>query len=433
MNSNLQQVNGVYFFIMLITSALAILLIRYTVTLRRYLKEFTRVSKKVSNKEFHTRFNTYVKGELGELSKNFNYMIQIMDSTIEEVEYKHLQLTSIVKSISHGILAIDIKGNILLINDIAKEMLKCDLKTNVEGSNFKFIVKDKKILEIFHKYVGSTQNEVIELDLRDNLVYRIKIDPVYLQDSKHAIIGSIINIEDITDLVKLENMRRDFVANVSHELKTPLTSITGFVETLKINDEIDKATRNHFLDIIEKESNRLKGLIEDILMLSSIENGQDLSYEQVKLFDIFKEVCEITQYIASSKNIEVSYDFEDEEVHILGIRDNIKQIFLNLVDNGIKYTPENGRIQVIQYYDKDKQNIILEFKDNGIGIPKEYLNRIFERFYRVDKARSRDIGGTGLGLAITKHMVKSLGGNIEVNSILGVGSDFIVTIPQNTE
>ena len=366
MNSNLQQVNGVYFFIMLITSALAILLIRYTVTLRRYLKEFTRVSKKVSNKEFHTRFNTYVKGELGELSKNFNYMIQIMDSTIEEVEYKHLQLTSIVKSISHGILAIDIKGNILLINDIAKEMLKCDLKTNVEGSNFKFIVKDKKILEIFHKYVGSTQNEVIELDLRDNLVYRIKIDPVYLQDSKHAIIGSIINIEDI-------------------------------------------------------------------LMLSSIENGQDLSYEQVKLFDIFKEVCEITQYIASSKNIEVSYDFEDEEVHILGIRDNIKQIFLNLVDNGIKYTPENGRIQVIQYYDKDKQNIILEFKDNGIGIPKEYLNRIFERFYRVDKARSRDIGGTGLGLAITKHMVKSLGGNIEVNSILGVGSDFIVTIPQNTE
>ena len=437
MNSNLQQVNGVYFFIMLITSALAILLIRYTVTLRRYLKEFTRVSKKVSNKEFHTRFNTYVKGELGELSKNFNYMIQIMDSTIEEVEYKHLQLTSIVKSISHGILAIDIKGNILLINDIAKEMLKCDLKTNVEGSNFKFIVKDKKILEIFHKYVGSTQNEVIELDLRDNLVYRIKIDPVYLQDSKHAIIGSIINIEDITDLVKLENMRRDFVANVSHELKTPLTSITGFVETLKINDEIDKATRNHFLDIIEKESNRLKGLIEDILMLSSIENGQDLSYEQVKLFDIFKEVCEITQYIASSKNIEVSYDFEDEEVHILGIRDNIKQIFLNLVDNGIKYTILciffNNRMQVIQYYDKDKQNIILEFKDNGIGIPKESLNRIFERFYRVDKARSRDIGGTGLGLAITKHMVKSLGGNIEVNSILGVGSDFIVTIPQNTE
>ena len=382
MNPNLQQVSSVYFFVMLITLGLAILLIRYTVTLRRYLKEFTRVSKKVSNKEFHTRFNTYVKGELGELSKNFNYMIQIMDSTIEEVEYKHLQLTSIVKSVSHGILAIDIKGKILLINDIAKEMLKCDIETNLEGINFKFVVGDKKILETFQKYVGSTQNEVIELNLKDNLVYRIKIDPVYLQDSKHAIIGSIINIEDITELVKLENMRKEFVANVSHEL-----------------------------------------------LLSSIENGQDLSYEKVKLFDVFKEVCEITEYIATSKNITISYNFEDEDVCIYGFRDNIKQIFLNLIDNGIKYTPKDGHIEVVQHYDENRQNIRLEFKDNGIGIPKESLNRIFERFYRVDKARSRDIGGTGLGLAITKHMVKSLGGNITVESILGIGSDFIVTIP----
>ena len=424
MNSNLQQLNGVYFFVMLITSALAILLVRYTVTLRRYLKEFTRVSKKVSNKEFHTRFNTYVKGELGELSKNFNYMIQIMDSTIEEVEYKHLQLTSIVKSISHGILAIDVKGNILLINDIAKEMLKCDVKANVEGSNFKFIVKDKNILEIFHKYVGSTQNEVIELDIRDNLVYRIKIDPVYLQDSKHAIIGSIINIEDITELVKLENMRRDFVANVSHELKTPLTSITGFVETLKINDDIDKDTRNHFLDIIEKESNRLKGLIEDILLLSSIENGQDLSYEQVKLFDVFKEVYEITQYIASSKNITVSYNFEDKDVHILAVRDNVKQIFLNLVDNGIKYTPENGRIEVLQHYDENKQNIILEFKDNGIGIPKESLNRIFERFYREEDVNS--MPGVGIGLYLARKIVTMEGGYIKVDSKKGEGSVFSI-------
>ena len=433
MDSNLYQLNEVYFFVLLITTALAILLVRYTITLRRYLKEFTIVSKKVSNKEFHARLNTYVKGELGELSKNFNYMIQIMDSTIEEVEYKHLQLTSIVKSISHGILAIDIKGNILLINDIAKEMLKSDTEINLEGLNFKNVVKYKSILEVFQKYVGSTQNEVIELNLKNNLVYRIKIDPVYLQDSKHAIIGSIINIEDITEIVKLENMRRDFVANVSHELKTPLTSITGFVETLKINDDINKDTRNHFLDIIEKESNRLKGLIEDILLLSSIENGQDLSYEEVRLFDVFKEVYEITEYIASSKNITVTYDFEDEDVHILGFRDNVKQIFLNLVDNGIKYTPENGRIEVRQSYDRKNQNIVIEFKDNGIGIPKESLSRIFERFYRVDKARSRDIGGTGLGLAITKHMVKSLGGNITVESILGIGSNFIVTIPMETK
>ena len=421
--------NGIYIFIMLILLIITILLIRYTLSLRTYLKEFMKVSRDISNKQFDSKVRGQMSGEIGEFAKNFNYMIDTINFTIRDITDKNTQLKSIMQSVSHGILAIDIKGKILLINDIAKEMLKCDIETNLEGINFKFVVGDKKILETFQKYVGSTQNEVIELNLKDNLVYRIKIDPVYLQDSKHAIIGSIINIEDITELVKLENMRKDFVANVSHELKTPLTSITGFVETLKINDDIDKNTRNHFLDIIEKESNRLKGLIEDILLLSSIENGQDLSYEKVKLFDVFKEVCEITEYIASSKNITISYNFEDEDVCIYGFRDNIKQIFLNLIDNGIKYTPKDGHIEVVQHYDENRQNIILEFKDNGIGIPKESLNRIFERFYRVDKARSRDIGGTGLGLAITKHMVKSLGGNITVESILGIGSDFIVTIP----
>ncbi len=429
MDASLQQSNGIYFFIMLVTMALAILLVRYTVTLRRYLKEFTMVSKKVSNKEFNARLNTYVKGDFGELSKNFNYMIHIMDSTIEEAKYKQLQLTSIVKSVSHGILAIDGKGKIMLINDIAKEILKVDEKSNLEGLSFKIAIKDKEILEILQKYVGSTQNEIIDLEL-NHVVYRIKIDPVYLQDSKHSKIGSIINIEDITEGAKVENMRRDFVANVSHELKTPLTSITGFVETLKINDDIDKNTRNHFLDIIEKEANRLKGLIEDILVLSSIENGQELSYENVKLFDVFKEVYEITDYMATSKNIKITYNFEDKEAYIQGCRDNVKQIFLNLIDNAIKYTPEDGKIEVCQYY--DKKNIVMEFKDTGMGISKEDLNRIFERFYRVDKARSRDIGGTGLGLAITKHMVKSLGGNITVNSILGIGSNFIITIPMES-
>ena len=193
MNPNLQQVSSVYFFVMLITLGLAILLIRYTVTLRRYLKEFTRVSKKVSNKEFHTRFNTYVKGELGELSKNFNYMIQIMDSTIEEVEYKHLQLTSIVKSVSHGILAIDIKGKILLINDIAKEMLKCDIETNLENSyNYSqdsLINNENNIIEIFKKLSENKNNNVFSyFNQIWNYIKRSKLYTYLLT----LIIGSLI-------------------------------------------------------------------------------------------------------------------------------------------------------------------------------------------------------------------------------------------------
>ncbi len=160
----------------------------------------------------------------------------------------------------------------------------------------------------------------------------------------NVIIGSIINIKDITEKVKLENMRTDFVANVSHELKTPLTSISGFVETLKLNENIDVATRNRFLGIIESESDRLKRLIDDILLLSFIEKNETKSLELVNIYEIFMEVYEMTDYFAKSKNINVSYKFSDQSISILSNRDYIKQIFLNLIDNAIKYTPENNNV-----------------------------------------------------------------------------------------
>ena len=222
-------------------------------------------------------------------------------------------------------------------------------------------------------------------------------------------------------------MRSDFVANVSHELKTPLTSISGFVETLRLNENIDIDTRNRFLGIIESESDRLKRLIDDILLLSFIENNEKMSLDKVSIYQVFKEVYEMTIYMANSKNIKLDYYFDDKEIEILSNRDYIKQIFLNLVDNAIKYTPENKKIEV--YVKKENENITIKVIDEGVGIPKEDINRIFERFYRVDKARSRDVGGTGLGLAITKHIVKSLDGTIVVNSELNKGSEFIVTIP----
>ena len=197
-------------------------------------------------------------------------------------------------------------------------------------------------------------------------------------------------------------MRSDFVANVSHELKTPLTSISGFVETLKLNENIDIDTRNRFLGIIENESDRLKRLIDDILLLSFIENNDKMSLDKVSIYEVFKEVYEMTSYMAKSKNISLDYEFNNKEIIILSNRDYIKQEFLNLVDNAIKYTPENRSIKV--EVKKEKDIITIKVIDEGLGIPKEDIDRIFERFYRVDKARSRDVGGTGLGLAITKRM-----------------------------
>lgn len=424
---DIEPINSIYFFIMLLACSVAILLYRYTITLRRFLKSFIKISKKVSNKEFHSRLDNSIKGELGELSRNFNFMMETMENTIEEVEYKHLQLTSVLKSISHGILVIDIDGNIILINDEARKMIKSKCIGKEEGKNIKQVIHVEKILNGIEKYIGSKENNCEKLKLEDETVYKLKIDPVYLQNSKNAIIGSIINIENITEIVKLENMRRDFVANVSHELKTPLTSINGFVETLIINEDLPSDKRNRFLAIIQKESDRLKRLIEDILLLSSIESKNNLVTENVLLYNIFKEVYEMISYIASSKHIKIYYNFEDEKVAIQAYGDYIKQLFLNLIDNAIKYTPEGGTVIINQFTRNNE--ITIEVIDNGVGIPKEDQSKIFQRFYRVDKARSRSVGGTGLGLAITKHIVNSLQGNIGVESKLGEGSKFIVTIP----
>ena len=329
----MEPVSSIYFFIMLSACSIAILLYRYAVTMKRFLKSFIKISKKVSNKEFHSRLQSSARGELGELARNFNFMMETMENTIEEVEYKHLQLTSVLKSISHGILVIDINGNIILINDEARNIIKSKCIGEEEGKNIKQVIDVDEILKGIVQHIGSKENHIENLTLEDETVYKLKIDPVYLQNSKNAIIGSIINIENITEIVKLENMRRDFVANVSHELKTPLTSINGFVETLIMNEDLQVSKRNRFLAIIQKESDRLKRLIEDILLLSSIENKNDLVKESISLYDVFKEVYDMINYIASSKNIDLSYEFEDDKVVVQAYGDymNPKNSAINLI------------------------------------------------------------------------------------------------------
>ena len=423
-----EPIGSIYFFIMFATLSAAILMFRYAVTLRRFLKGFMKISQKVSKGELHSRIDTSARGELGQLARNFNFMMETMESTIEEVEYKHLQLTSVLKSISHGILVTDIDGNIILINDEARRMIKSKSPGVEEGKNIKQIIDVEPILEGIIENIGKKESQRKNLNLENEVVYKLKIDPVYLQNSKNAIIGSIVNIEDITEITKLENMRKDFVANVSHELKTPLTSINGFVETLIINENIDADKRNRFLGIIKKESDRLKRLIEDILLLSSIESKTNILKERVVLFEVFKEVYEIVNYIATSKDIEISYKFIDEKTVLEANGDYVKQLLLNLIDNAVKYTAPGGKVTINQY--TENNNIVIEVIDNGVGIPKEDIDKIFQRFYRVDKARSRAVGGTGLGLAITKHIVNSLKGSITVESELNIGSKFIVTIPK---
>ena len=414
----------------LISVVIAIISARYAINVRKYLREIIDVSKRVSNNEHHARMDLGGNGELGEFAKNYNEMIKSLYNTFDELEYKNLQLRSILKSISNGILAIDIEGNILLINDEAKKMINCPKEVMVEGRNISFAIRNELILKQIMMFMGSKVNEKTIINMEDGRFLRIKLDPVYLQNNKSIVIGSIVNIEDISERVRAENMRKDFVANVSHELKTPLTSISGFAETLKLNENIDKETRNRFLTIIDGEANRLRRLIEDILTLSFIENDKKEEKEAINLYSVYRRVEDMLMISARTKNISLNCN-ADETIKIAANADYVKQIILNLVDNAIKYTPENGDVNVKIFADKD--DAVIKVSDTGMGIPKEDQARIFERFYRVDKARSREIGGTGLGLAITKHIAMNLGGTISVESELEKGSTFTVRIPMKRD
>ena len=425
-----QFLNGLYIFIILILSIATIILVKYSISLRSYLKEFMKVSKDISNKQFDSRVKGQMSGEIGVFANNFNSMIDTINITIKDITDKNMQLKSIMQSVSHGILAIDTKGKILLINDLAKIMVDGNQKLIPEGKNIRQFIQNQIVLDSIIYNMSGENITVIQKNISKDTIYKIKIDPVHFEDTD-AVIGFIINIENVTEYVKLENMRKEFVANVSHELKTPITSIKGFVETLKMTDNLDDDTKNRFLTIIENEATRLTRLIDDILLLSTIENKTKKKVEKVDLFEVFEEVHEVVNYIAKKKNIKVKYEFKNKDIDLWEYSGYIRQILLNIISNAINYTGENGSVNIKQYIKAKK--VFIEVKDNGIGIPQEDIDRIFERFYRVDKARSRSVGGTGLGLAITKHMIKALNGNIKVESELGVGSKFIIELPFNTE
>ena len=418
--------NGIYIFIMLILLIITILLIRYTLSLRTYLKEFMKVSRDISNKQFDSKVRGQMSGEIGEFAKNFNYMIDTINFTIRDITDKNTQLKSIMQSVSHGILAIDTRGKILLINDLAKKMVEGDSYVTAEGKNIRQFIKNELILESVLHNMCSEHSTIIQKNIKNDIIYKIKIDPVHFEDTD-AVIGFIINIENITEYAKLENMRKEFVANVSHELKTPITSIQGFIETLKMTDNLDEDTKNRFLTIIENEATRLTRLIDDILLLSTIENKTKKKVEKVDLFEVFEEVHEVINYIAKKKNIKVKYDFENKDIDLWEYSGYIRQILLNIISNAIKYTGENGKVSIKQYIKSEK--VFIEVKDNGIGIPEEDLTRIFERFYRVDKARTRELGGTGLGLSIAKEILDKNGGSIDIKSEVGKGTEVVVRIP----
>ncbi|MGL5149657.1 MAG: HAMP domain-containing sensor histidine kinase, partial [Clostridium sp.] len=378
------------------------------------VEELKNVTSKIAKGDLSIRVNINSSDELGVLGKTFNEMADKLECTVKEVKDKQSRLEAIVNSMQSGVIAVDKKNKIIAINPYAKDIF--GIRKDVKGEELTEYIGDYDINSILNERDGSAKEIKIFHPFEKTL--RIKKASII---NGYMILGKVIAIHDITEMKRLELVRSQFVANVSHELKTPLTSIKGFAETLRYVK--DEETREKFLDIIDKESERLTRLINDILVLSNIENNIENSNEEFMPNEIILDAISVLDVQAKNKNIKLEL-IQENNSFIVGNRDKFLQLVINLVENAIKYSGDGCEVKVKSY--NKNGNYFFKVEDNGIGIPREDLPRIFERFYRVDKARKS--GGTGLGLAIVKHIVKTFNGSIKVDSELGVGTSFRIKI-----
>ncbi|MBO9130606.1 ATP-binding protein [Bacillus sp. 165] len=362
------------------------------------------------------------------LSEAINVLARNLQRMTSAQEMQQDRLHTLIENMGSGMILIDSRGYINLVNRSFKETFHVN--------NDEYL--DQLYYEAFqHTQIIELVEEIFmtEVKVRKQILLPVKIERKHFEVYGAPIIGTnhewkgiVLVFHDITALKKLEQMRKDFLANVSHELKTPITSIKGFSETLLDGAMEDQKLREYFLSIILKESDRMQGLIQDLLELSKIEQqGFKLNIGEVDMKLLLEEVTVILQGKADDKQIQLDLQ-ADEHIIISADAFRLKQIFINLMSNALSYTPVEGQVQVS--LENQEKQICVTVRDTGIGISQEEIPRIFERFYRVDKARSRNTGGTGLGLSIVKHLVEAHNGRIKVKSTVGIGTTFIVILPK---
>ncbi|KHD86446.1 two-component system histidine kinase PnpS [Heyndrickxia ginsengihumi] len=400
----------------------------------RIAKRFTRpieasieVSTRLMEKDYDSRVHVKASGELKQLTGAINDLAENLKQQMDEIKENQQRLTAVLENMVSGVMLIDATAQIVLVNRAMEKltgMTSAQLigKRHIEA--WKNFGLSQLIDYAFHD--RKSMHDEVHLYYPTERILDAHVAP-YLDD-KGSIKGIVTVLHDITDIRRLEKIRSEFVANVSHELKTPITSIKGFAETLLDGAIQDEETCQSFLKIIYDESDRLHRLISDILDLSKIEQHRiPLKVHSLDLIQVIHETIATTQERIQAKQLTVLLPTQ-HEVMMEADKDRLQQIILNLVTNAIAYTPEKGLIQIeVQERTSDLDLIV---RDTGIGISETDLPRIFERFYRVDKARSRQSGGTGLGLAIVKHLVESSQGKIAVQSEEGKGTTFTITLPK---
>ncbi|MGB8453957.1 MAG: ATP-binding protein [Anaerocolumna sp.] len=400
--------------------------ILFTEILTKPIHEVAEAAKRISDGDYNIKIYTRDKSVVGKLAESFNIMSKNLKGTIDNLTQRNAELEAMLSSMTAGVVAIDDSNEILFHNKAFMEIVN-PVNKQILGQSLYNVLRNAAVFDVIDQVRENNLSIEQEGTIARDSLRNIRVTATPLGMDGRQYFGVLLIIDDVTKIKKLESIRSDFVSNVTHELKTPLTSIRGFIDTLKGGAMKEEAVANRFLDIIDIEAERLYSLIQDILLLSEIESKRE--YETIP-FDMNECVNSVIELLESKLTDKVKIIFEPQPYlkPFICNPDRMKQLLINLLDNAIKYT-EEGSITVSCVEEDSK--LILRVKDTGIGISKEHLSRIFERFYRVDKGRSRKQGGTGLGLSIVKHIVELYNGNIQVESKPGKGTEFKISLPYN--
>ncbi|MEA4924106.1 MAG: ATP-binding protein [Syntrophomonadaceae bacterium] len=417
---------GAFFLCGLLAAIISLILAEY---FSHPLKDITMAVRDMAAGNLKRRTSYRSDDEMGELARAFNDMGQHIEKSMCEVSEVKQRLEALLNNTVNGIVMIGTEGKVNYVNPAAAYLL--GLRDDYIGRQYIEVVSTYELLDMIDEARNTMQAVKRSIILHTLGARTIEVNVVPIRNQQVTSQDILLVLNDITEIKRLEKVRKDFIANVSHELKTPVATISGFAETLL--DEGGKSPENvmEFTQIIYDEARRLSLLINDLLELSKLESDESsLNMQVVDLGQLVRKNVDRMIKVARLRSINIEYNQPAQSIELVSDINSINQILTNLLDNAIKYSLDEGRIEV--KLEEMDDRVKISISDKGIGIPAKEINRIFERFYRVDKARSRKTGGTGLGLAIVKHLVENLGGQVTVESNLGLGSTFSFTLPNNS-
>lgn len=391
------------------------------------LREMMSVAGELAKGRLNRRIALRSQDEVTDLGRVLNQMAADLETRMTEITEDRARLTAILSSMVEGVLVLDCRGTILMVNTALERMFRLK-EQEVIGRSYLEALRHYPLIALIKTVLDSRTNQsqevVIQIPQETHFYVQASVAP----DCRDQEVCAVLVFHDITELKRLERVRKDFVANVSHELKTPLTSIKGYIEALVDGAKDDPKKCSAFLSVIQKHTDDLNATLSDLLQLSTIESGQyRWKREAVSVLDLIEKAVGLVRSTVEKKKQSLSIISSESLPDIYGDSDKLTEVLINLLDNAVKYTPEDGKIMIEAR--AIEEAVEISVSDTGVGIPPKEIPRIFERFYRVDRARSRELGGTGLGLSIVKHIVEAHRGTVHVQSEPGKGSRFTVVFP----